>query len=81
MALIPNLIRQHAPDLVSKAIKKPRLDPQTGEEQPTPLSHKIAQGLMLRVATKSVPGAILVGGYLLAKHLSERRKAKAAEKE
>lgn len=81
MAKLPDLIRAHAPDLICKAIQRPRLDPQSGKELPTPLAQKIAQGLMLRLATKSVPGAIVVGGYLLAKHLSARRKAKAQQQD
>jgi hypothetical protein len=34
--------------------------------------------VILRVATRSVPGAILVGGGLLAKALQDRRKARKA---
>jgi hypothetical protein len=33
----------------------------------------------MRVATRSVPGAILVGGALLAKHLHDRKKAHDAQ--
>ena len=34
-----------------------------------------------RIATRSVPGAILIGGGLLAKALYDRKKAKAADKD
>lgn len=34
----------------------------------------------LRIATRSVPGAIAVGGALVAKSLYDRRRAKAAKK-
>jgi hypothetical protein len=77
--IIPRLLREHAPKLVGKALESQRLDPETGKPKKQPLAHKIAQGLMLRIATKSVPGAIVVGGIMLAKHLNDRRKAKVAE--
>ena len=40
---------------------------------------KLATTAMLRVATKSVPGAILVGGAYLAKRLHDRHKAHQRE--
>lgn len=41
---------------------------------------KIAGAALIRVATRSVPGAIVVGGGLLAKTLYDRRKARRADK-
>jgi hypothetical protein len=38
----------------------------------------IAGAALVRVATRSVPGAIVVGGGLLAKTLYDRRRAKRA---
>jgi hypothetical protein len=43
------------------------------------LPRRLAGAALLRVATKSVPGAIIVGGALLAKHLHERKKAQGQE--
>jgi len=40
----------------------------------------IAGAVAVRVATRSVPGAIVVGGAVLAKRLYDRRQAKAAPK-
>ena len=40
----------------------------------------LAGAAAVRIATRSVPGAILVGGGLLAKTLHERRQAKRAQK-
>ena len=40
---------------------------------------KLATTALLRVATKSVPGAILVGGAYVAKRLHERHKAHQRE--
>ncbi len=37
---------------------------------------KIAGAALTRIATKSVPGAIVVGGGILAKLLYDRRKAR-----
>lgn len=37
---------------------------------------KIAGAALTRIATKSVPGAIVVGGGILAKFLYDRRKAR-----
>lgn len=39
----------------------------------------IAGAMAVRIATRSVPGAILVGGSLLAKRLYERRHGKQAK--
>ena len=41
------------------------------------LSKGLAGAAMARIATRSVPGAIVVGGGLLAKMLYDRRHAKA----
>ncbi len=43
------------------------------------LAGKIAGFVLLRVATKSVPGAIIVTGGMIAKSLHEKRKAKKAD--
>jgi hypothetical protein len=40
---------------------------------------KIVGAALVRIATRSVPGAILVGGGLLAKTLYDRRKRMAEE--
>jgi len=44
----------------------------------TSLGQSLAGAAVTKLATRSVPGAILVGGGLLAKTLYERRKGKAA---
>ena len=41
---------------------------------------RIIRFAALRVATRSVPGAIVVGGALVAKSLYDRRRARAAKK-
>lgn len=41
----------------------------------------LLHGAILRLATRSVPGAILVGGGLLAKALHDRRKARRAREQ
>jgi hypothetical protein len=44
------------------------------------LPRKLVGMALVRVATRSVPGAIVVGGALLAKHLHDRKKAHDAAK-
>jgi hypothetical protein len=41
------------------------------------LTQRIANAALLRIATGSVPGAIVVGGGLLARHFHLRRKEQA----
>ncbi len=43
------------------------------------LARKIAGVVLMRIATKSVPGAIIVTGGMIAKSLHEKRKAKKAD--
>lgn len=45
------------------------------------LTQSLVGTALARVATRSVPGAIVVGGSLLAKTLYDRRKGKAARAE
>ncbi|HEX4847526.1 MAG TPA: hypothetical protein VFV30_05245 [Novosphingobium sp.] len=40
----------------------------------------IAGAVAVRVATRSVPGAIVVGGAVIAKRLYDRKRAKSAQK-
>jgi hypothetical protein len=90
--LIAKLARKHGPRLVEHALQR-LLPEQAGAEQPggaavTPklaprkpsLTGRIANFALLRVATRSVPGAILVGGGLIAKALHDQHKAKQAQR-
>ena len=80
--LIARLAREHGPKLINHAVGKlvngAPTDNTTADAPPKKpsLTRKIAGGILIRIATKSVPGAIIVGGGLLAKHLNDRRKAK-----
>jgi len=76
--LIARLIRQHGGKLLDLAVG--RLLPDTAPAADVPkkkvsLTGKIANAALLRVATKSVPGAIIVTGGMLAKRAHDRRKA------
>lgn len=42
------------------------------------LKHKLAKAVLLRIATRSLPGAVLVGGGLLMKHLHGKHLASKA---
>ncbi len=59
--------KRYAPDKARKIIK--------GRS----LGETLVGGAVARLAMRSVPGAILVGGGLLAKTLYDRRKGKAAQ--
>ncbi len=54
-------------------------DPALPHQRPTLLGG-LAGAAAVRIATRSVPGAILVGGGLLAKMLHEHRLAKRTKK-
>ena len=54
-------------------------DPGQPEKRPTLLGG-LAGAAAVRIATRSVPGAIVIGGGLLAKTLYDRKRAKRAEK-
>ncbi len=91
--LLARLIRQNGHRLVEKAVDtlvtkqgavsaKPgtaaeKLGAKPAAPQRPSLSRRIAGAAMMRVASRSVPGAIVVGGVLLAKHLHDRKQAKA----
>lgn len=57
--------------LATRAIETVLLDGKDGLSLP----RKVLGFALMRVATRSVPGALLVGGALLAKHLHDRKKA------
>ena len=76
--LIARLARQHGPKLIDHAVGRLVADSPKDAAKDAPakkpsLSRRIAGGILIRIATKSVPGAIIVGGGLLAKHLHGKR--------
>ena len=70
------MLRHNGTRLVDATVS--RLLPDPARPQNPSLGRRIAQGALLRIATRSVPGAIVVGGGLLARHLHLARRAKAA---
>jgi len=62
------------PDKPEAKVKK-KLDPTKA------ITGAVAGAALTRFATRSVPGAIVVGGGILAKKLYDRRKARKAEAE
>jgi DhnA family fructose-bisphosphate aldolase class Ia len=82
--LLARLVRQHGGKLLDLAVD--RLLPETAPAAPeapkkkSSLTGKIASAALLRVATKSVPGAIIVTGGMLAKRAHDRRKAAKAKR-
>lgn len=84
--VIGQIAREHGPRLLQQAINRLSADPLVHEEvlgadgkpvKPS-LGKRIAGAALLRVATRSVPGAILVSGGLIAKALHDRHKARQA---
>lgn len=75
-SVLGRIARQNGGRLLDSALD--RVIPQV-EGKPSLLG-KIAGAALIRVATRSVPGAIVVTGGLLAKALHDKRKAKKAAK-
>ena len=79
--LLSRIVRQNGQALLDKAVDTLVTQEKAGGQQRLSLPRKIAGAALMRVATKSVPGAIVVGGFLLAKHLHDRKKAHETEAE
>jgi hypothetical protein len=76
--ILAKIVQQNGQKLLDNAVA--RLLPLSPTGKPGLVS-KIAGAALLRVATKSVPGAIVVGGGLLAKTLYDRKKASKQPKQ
>ena len=84
--IIARIAREHGPKLLRQAVNRLAADPMvqqdvqsaTGKPVKPSIGRRIAGAALLRVATRSVPGAILVSGGLIAKALHDRRKARRA---
>ena len=70
---LSRLIRQNGQSVVRKAIDTIIVQDKAGDQQRISLPRKLAGFALTKLATRSVPGAILVGGVLLAKHLHDRK--------
>lgn len=76
--LLARLVRQGGGRLLNTAIDKVLPDTPTEEKVKRNLFAGIAGAVAMKVATRSVPGAIVVTSGLLAKRLYDRRKARKA---
>lgn len=79
--VLRQIARSNAGKLLDAAIDT--VLPATGEKaapRKKTLLGGIAGAVAVRVATRSVPGAIVVGGAMIAKRLYDRKQAKAAPK-
>lgn len=76
--LLARLVRQGGGRLLNTAIAKALPDTPEPAGQKRNLLSGIAGMLAMRVATRSVPGAIVVTSGLVAKKLYDRRKARKA---
>jgi hypothetical protein len=74
--LLARLVRQGGGRLLNTAIDKVLADTPAETAAKRNIFAGIAGALAMRVATRSVPGAIVVTSGLVAKKLYDRRKAK-----
>lgn len=78
------IAREHGPKLLEQAIKSVAaaavVQDEVSDEQEKPkkpsLRRRVANAALVRVATRSVPGAIVISGALIAKALHDRHKAR-----
>ncbi|NBW74336.1 MAG: hypothetical protein EBR34_00895 [Sphingomonadaceae bacterium] len=74
--LLARLVRQGGGRLLNTAIDKVLPDTPSEEKVKRNIFAGIAGAVAMRVATRSVPGAIVVTSGLVAKKLYDRRKAR-----
>jgi hypothetical protein len=77
--LLARIARQNGGKLLNTAIDT-LLPVEAGKAGKTSLLGGIVGAVAVRVATRSVPGAIVVGGAVLAKRLYDKRHAQDAGK-
>ncbi len=73
----PRLLEQAIRVLVAGAVVQDEVSAEQQAKKPS-LGRRIASAALVRIATRSVPGAIIVSGGLIAKALHERHKARQA---
>lgn len=74
--LLARLVRQGGGTLLNRVVDKVLPDTPSQEKTKRNLFAGIAGAVAMRVATRSVPGALVVTSGLVAKKLYDRRKAK-----
>ncbi len=74
--LLARLVRQGGGTLLNRVVDKVLPDTPSEEKAKRNLFAGIAGAVAMRVATRSVPGALVVTSGLVAKKLYDRRKAK-----
>lgn len=78
--ILAGIVRQGGGKLLNTAIAKVLPDEPAKTGKRGNLLTGIAGAVAMRVATRSVPGAIVVGSGLIAKKLYDRRRAVKADK-
>ena len=63
-------------DLAASRLESPAAPVVKAAAAKSSLTRKVAGAALMKVATRSVPGAIVVGGAMLAKTLYDRRHAR-----
>ncbi len=72
-SILGRIVRQNGGRLLDEAVD--RVVPQAISSK-SGIAGKIAGAALVRIATRSVPGAILVTGGLIAKAMHDKRKAR-----
>jgi hypothetical protein len=72
-SILGRIVRQNGGRLLDEAVDRVVPAAVNGKSG---IAGKIAGAALVRIATRSVPGAILVTGGLIAKTLHDRRKAR-----
>lgn len=79
--LIARIARQGGGKLLDLAVKRlflARTEAEGGKPAKRSMKTAIAGAALTRIATRSVPGAIVIGGGILAKTLYDRRRERRA---
>lgn len=79
--LLAEIARKGGGKLLNRAVDKVLPVEVAAKPARKSLLGRIAGAMVVRVASRSVPGAIVVGGSLLAKRLYDRRHAKRSSGE
>jgi len=75
---VTRILHHHGGKLLGKAIDRALAPAGAAPGAKPTLARRLGRIALLRVATRSVPGAIIVGASIVAKHLLEQRRTAQA---
>ena len=77
--ILGKILRHHGGKVIGDAFDKAINTVMPAEDEKPSWTRRLGRIALLRIATKSVPGAIIVGGSIALKHLHNRHKAKKGD--